>query len=252
MRRKRSDKVGTVREPTALPPLKKRKTFLEATVSPYVSSQHDMDFEMANEQYIRSFSQQDAPIEIRHQTMALCKESHTLALLQIPHEILVEEVTEDTVSGREIVFVTVPTIVTEEEPSQAFEGKSDPSPNLQGSFSPLPEGTSLAPLRDFPLADLSGESGRKIVEFTSEQIQTSDQIEFVDSVEDWDLRTPIAPPLTSLKGARVISVAGKSISKELVRSDVSLNLSETVAREPSETLLSDHQMSAHRHIHSKH
>ena len=38
VRRKRSDKVGTVREPTTLPPLKKRKTFLEATVSPSVSS----------------------------------------------------------------------------------------------------------------------------------------------------------------------------------------------------------------------
>ena len=177
--------------------------------------------------------------------MAPCKESHTLALLQIPHDILVEEVTEDTVSGREIVCVTVPTIVTVEEPSQASEGKSDPSPNLQGSFSPLPEGTSLAPLRDFPLADLSGESGRQLTEFTSEQIQTSDQIEFVDSVEDWDLRTPIAPPLTSLEGARVISIAGTSISKELVRSDVSLNLSETDAREQSETLLSDHQVSAH-------
>ena len=141
--------------------------------------------------------------------------------------------------------VTVPTIVTVEEPSHASEGKSDPMPTLQGSFSPLPEGTSLAPLRDFPLADLSGESGRQLTEFTSEQIQTSDQIEFVDSGEDWDLRTPIAPPLTSLERARVISVAGTSISKELVMSDVSLNLSETAAREQSETLLSDRQLSAH-------
>ena len=52
VRRKRSDKVGTVSEPTALPPLKKRKTFREATVSPSVSSQQDMDFDMANEQYL--------------------------------------------------------------------------------------------------------------------------------------------------------------------------------------------------------
>ena len=49
VRRKRSDKEGSVREPTAPPPLKKRKTFLEATVSPSVSSQYDMDFEMADE-----------------------------------------------------------------------------------------------------------------------------------------------------------------------------------------------------------
>ena len=50
--------------------------------------------------------------------MALVKESHTLALLQIPHDILVEEVTQDTVSGRELVSITVPTIVTVEESSQ--------------------------------------------------------------------------------------------------------------------------------------
>ena len=222
--RKRSNKEGTVREPAALPPLKIRKTFLEATVSPSVSSQQDMDFEMTNEQYLGSFSQQDDPIEIRHRATAPCKESHTLALLQIPHDILVEEVTEDTVLGREIVCVTVPTIVTVEEPSQASEGKSDSSPKLQGSISPLPVGTSLAPLRDFPLTDLSGESGRQLTEFTSEKIQTSDQIEFV---------------------VRVISVAGTSKGKEPVRIDVSLNPSETAAREQSETLLSDHQLSAH-------
>ena len=118
-------------------------------------------------------------------------------------------------------------------------------PNLQGSFSPLPEGTSLAPLRDFPLTDLSGESGRQLTEFTSEEFQTSNLNEFVDSVEDWELRTPVAPPLTSLEGARVISLAGTSSQQELVMSDVRLNLSETAAREPSETLLSDRQLSAH-------
>ena len=57
VRRKMSDKVGTVSEPTTLPPLKKRKTFREASVSPSVSSQYDMDFEMANEQYLGSFYQ---------------------------------------------------------------------------------------------------------------------------------------------------------------------------------------------------
>ena len=136
IRRKRSDKVGSAREPTTLPPQKKSKPN-EATISPSVSSQHDMDYEMANEQYLGSFSQQDDPIEIRHRAMALVKESHTLALLQIPHDILVEEVTEDTVPGRELVSVTIPTIVTVEEFSQTSEGKSDPMPDLQGSFSPL-------------------------------------------------------------------------------------------------------------------
>ena len=88
-----SDKDGSAREPTALPPQKKSKTYTEATVSPSVSSQQDMDYEMANEQYLGSFSQQDDHIEIRHRTTAPVKESHTLALLQIPHDILVEEVT---------------------------------------------------------------------------------------------------------------------------------------------------------------
>ena len=96
-----------------------------------------MDFEMADEQYIGSFSQQDDPIEIRHRAMAHVQETHTLALLQIPYEILIEEVTENTVSRRELVSVTVPTIVTVEESSQTYEGKSDPVPTLQGSFSPL-------------------------------------------------------------------------------------------------------------------
>ena len=75
-----------------------------------------MDFEMANEQYLGSFSQHDDPIEIRHRAMAPCTESHTLALLQIPHDILIEEI-QDTVSGEELQLVTVPTIVTVEEPS---------------------------------------------------------------------------------------------------------------------------------------
>ena len=61
----------------------------------------------------------------------------------------IEEVTEDTLSGREIESVTVPTIVTVEERSQASKGKSDPTPILQGSFSPLPKGTSLASLKGF-------------------------------------------------------------------------------------------------------
>ena len=245
IRRKRSDKVGSAREPTALPPQKKSKPN-EATVSPPVSSQQGMGYEMANEQYLGSFSQHDDPIEIRHRAMALVKESHTLALLQIPHDILVEEVTEDTVSGRELVSVIVPTIVTVEESSQTSEGKSDPMPYLQGSFSPLTEETSLSsPLRDFPLADLSGESGRQLTEFTSEEFQTSNLNEFVDSVEDWELRTLIAPPLTSLEGARVISIAGTSRHQELVMSDVRLNLSETDAREQSETLMSDREQSAH-------
>ena len=67
----------------------------------------------------------------------------------------------------------------------------------------------------------------------------------MDSVEDWELRTPTAPQLTSLEGARVISVACISQSQELVRSDVRQIQTKIVARELSDTLLSDYQASAH-------
>ncbi|KAK1356704.1 hypothetical protein POM88_049960 [Heracleum sosnowskyi] len=150
------------REPTALsPPLKKRKTYRETSVSPSVSSQQDMDLEMAIEQSLETSSQQDESIEIRHRAMAICTESGTLPLLTMGEDIQIDD-TQDTLSGEHIGFDTVPTIVTVEVPSQASEGKSDSLPSQIESFSPLPEGTSLAPLRDFPLADLSGESGNLV------------------------------------------------------------------------------------------
>ena len=40
--------------------------------------------------------------------------------------------------------------------------------------------------------------------FISEEIQTSIQNDCIDTAEDWELRTPIAPPMTSLEGAKVI------------------------------------------------
>ena len=104
-----------------MPPLKKRRTFLEATISPSLSSQQDLDSEMANEQYLVSFSQQDEPIELRHRFMVPCTESSTLLLLTIGENIRIEEI-EDTLSGEHNMLVTVPTIVTVEEPSQASKG----------------------------------------------------------------------------------------------------------------------------------
>ena len=135
-----SDKVGSMSEPTTLPPIKKRKTLRETTVSPSLSSPQDMDFEMVSEKYLGSLSQQDDPIEICHRAMAPCTESHTLTLFQVPYDILIEEI-QDTVSREEFQLVIVPNIVTVDEPSHASEGKYDPMPLLQGPFSPLPEGT---------------------------------------------------------------------------------------------------------------
>ena len=85
-----------------------------------------------------------------------------------------------------IEMVTVPTIVTVEEPSQDSEGKSDSSPINTESFSPLPKGTSLPPLRDFSLEYLFGESGRQLSESIPEQIQNSNLNDLIDSAEDWD------------------------------------------------------------------
>ena len=131
-----SDKVGQVSEPTTLPPLKKIKTYLEATVIPSLSSQQNLDTEMATTQYLVSFPQQDETIEIHHRAMASCTESSTLPLLTMGENITIEEI-EDTLSGEHKLLVTVPTIVTVEEPSQASEGKSDSSPTISESFSPL-------------------------------------------------------------------------------------------------------------------
>ena len=86
--------------------------------------------------------------------MAICIESSTLPLLTMGEDIHIEEI-QDTQAGEHMLIVTVPTIVMVEEPSQASEGKSDSSPSNLESLSPLPEGKSMAPLRDFPLADLS-------------------------------------------------------------------------------------------------
>ena len=245
IRRQRSDKVGNLSEPTALPPVKKRKTFLDATVSPSLSSQQDLDTKMASTQYLVSFPQQNETIEIRHRAMASCIESSTLPLLTMGENITIEEI-QDTLSGEHEMLVTVPTIITVEEPSQAFEGKSNYSPTISESFSPLSEGTSLTPLRYFSLTDLSGESERQLAESDSEKLQISNQIDLIDSVEDRESRIPIALPVTSLEGAKVISDAGTtSKGKELVLSVVRKTPSDTHAREQSETLMSGREVSAH-------
>ncbi|KAK1380704.1 hypothetical protein POM88_027448 [Heracleum sosnowskyi] len=235
--------------PTALsPPLKKRKTYRETTVSPSVSSQKDMDIDMATTQSLETSSQQGGSIEIRHRAMASCTESSTLPLLTMGEDIHLDD-TQDTMSGEHFTFdfETVPTIVTVEVPSQASEGKSDSSPTQIESFSPLPEGTSLAPLRDFPLAVFTGESGRQPNESNTEAIQFQIQSD-LEFIGDWDSRTPIAPPLTSLEGARVIFTAGTStenLDRQLVVRDMSQTPSETQARELSETPLRAIEVSAH-------
>ena len=123
-----------------------------------------------------------------------------------------------------MLLVIVPTIVTVEELPQASEGKSDSSPSNSQSFSPLPEETSLDPSRDFPLAYLSGESGRTLYVSISEKLHISNPNDYIDTVKDWDLRNPIAPPLTSLEGAMVLSSACtttfQTAGKELIVSKV--------------------------------
>ena len=45
----------------------------------------------------------------------------------------------------------------------------------------------MAPLRDFPLTDLSGESGRQLSMSISKPLQISNQNDYIDTTEDWDL-----------------------------------------------------------------
>ncbi|KAK1403702.1 hypothetical protein POM88_003307 [Heracleum sosnowskyi] len=250
--RQRTSSEDTMSEPTTLsPPPKKRKTYMEASVSPSISSQQDIDFEMATEQSLETSSQQDESIEIRHRALATCNESRTLPLLTMGENIQIEE-SQDTLLGEHLGSETVPAIVTVEVPSQASEGKSDYLPLLIESFSPLPEGTSLALLRDFSLTVYTGESERQPGEFVTEAIQFSIPNVLTDSARDWELRTPIAPPLTSHEGARVISIAGTSLGqandRHLVLRTESQTLSETHSRESSETPTRELQLSAHTDI----
>ncbi|KAK1359672.1 hypothetical protein POM88_044146 [Heracleum sosnowskyi] len=243
---RRVSEIAKKSDPAALsPPLKKRKTYREASLSPSVSSQQDMDIDMATEQSLDTSSQQDESIEIRHRAMASCTKSSTLPLLTMGEDIQIDY-TQDTMQGEHFTFdfETVPTIVTVEVPSQASEGKSDSSPPIIESFSPLLEGTSLAPLRDFSLAVYTGESERQPGESIPEAIQYTMSNILTDSTRDRELRTPIAPPMTSLEGARVIFHAGTS-SENMDRRLVVRDESQTQARELSETSLREIEVSAH-------
>ena len=70
------------------------------TVSPSLSSQHDLDTEMANQKYLVSFSQQNESIELRHRAMTPCTESSTLPLLTMGEHIITIEEIDDTLSRR--------------------------------------------------------------------------------------------------------------------------------------------------------
>ncbi|KAK1364988.1 hypothetical protein POM88_040549 [Heracleum sosnowskyi] len=202
---------------------------------------------MAIEQSLETSFQHDESIEIRHRALATCNESSTLPLLTMGEDIQIEE-TQDTLLGEHLGSETVSTIVTVEVPSQASEGKSDSLPPIIESFSPLPEGTSLAPLRDFSLAVFTGESERQPGESVSEAIQYTMSNILTDTIRDRDLRTPIAPPMTSLEGARVISIAGTqsdNLERQLVIRDQNQTESDTQARELSETPLREIEVSAH-------
>ena len=117
-------------------------------------------------------------------------------------------------------------------PSQASEGnlsfsptRDVPSGSSNKLLSTLPEQTTQDPIRDESLSD----SERQLA-----------------SSKDGDLRNPIAPLVTSLEGARVISSAGTSIDahkeKELSETPTELvNLSVPSPPEPSVNIeLSEH------------
>lgn len=112
---------------------------------------------MANELFLDSFSQQGESIELRQRAMAHCNESSTLPLLTMGENLILEK-TQDTLIGEHMIDVlwlideqvTVPTIVTVEEPSQVKEGMTDSQRPIitESNVMPLPGGTFLAPIQE--------------------------------------------------------------------------------------------------------
>ena len=89
-----------------------------------------MDIDMANAQLLETFYQ-----DSRHRAVAPGSESSTPPFITMGEHGTLGD-TQDTERGVHIESVTVPTIVTVEEPSQASEGKSDSQPPLIESFFP--------------------------------------------------------------------------------------------------------------------
>ena len=92
-------------------------------------------------------------------------------------------------------------------PSQVYEGNRDSLSNSE-SPSPLPGGSYLDPKGDISLPVSADESERQLIVSTAEAIQYTHSTELVDAIQDRDLRSLIAPPVTSLEEAMVISLAG--------------------------------------------
>ena len=72
------------------------------------------------------------------------------------------------------------------------------------SPSPLPGGSYLDPKGDISLTASADVSERQLIVSTAEAIQYTLSTELVDTIQDRDLRSPIAPPVT-LKEAMDIS-----------------------------------------------
>ena len=92
-------------------------------------------------------------------------------------------------------------------PSQVYEGNRDSLSHSESPF-PLQGGTFLDPPRDFSLAASAGESERQLIVSTTEAVQYAHSKELVDDIQDRDLQSLIAPPVTSLEEAMGISLAG--------------------------------------------
>ena len=239
------NKEGSVSPSAALPLQKSRRSEPEVTASPSVFSQQDTELKKANKQSLGSASQQVDPIEIRPSARAPCTESYTESHILQAHSFLntqhrvthtQEVLTEATVTtpiSREVLMVDDST--QNPLPSQASEGNRDSSPLIIESPSPLPGGTFLDPERDISLAAPAVDSERQLDMSTPEAIQSSNSHENVDIAQDRDLRSPIAPSVTSLEGAKMISLAGTATgSLESVRETPTEPVSVTRTLRPSD------------------
>lgn len=143
-----------VREPTTLPPQKKRSIQTEATINSPVSSRKDTVVEKAQKQSLDSSSQQGASIETRLAARASLTVGESPPQTQ-PENIFIAQskvahtkavLTETTSSPT--ILRSGPLVggsLMNQVPSQASREGFDPNANPSGSLSNSPEGTSLDP-----------------------------------------------------------------------------------------------------------
>ena len=165
-----------------------------------------MEIEMVIKQSLGSSSQQGETIEVRHRAMASCKESSTFPLLTMEEFIqsricsghFDRSAHRDCYRGYHCYGRFAFT---------GIRGKSWFIVKFRITFAP-PRWIIPGSQRGHLTLSLGCCCERQLIVSTTEVIQYTHSTELVDAIQDRDLRSLIAPPMTSLEEAMVISLAG--------------------------------------------